>query len=148
MARSLKRIILLLCFCCFCFAGNTPAADNVSLKQKTDEVVITAYYFHGNFRCATCRAIEQLSRAAIEKNFKEQLKSGKLLFLVINIDEPANEHFLQDYQLVTRSLVITQIKNGRQVAWKNLPRVWNYVSDEKAFDNYVNAEIQSYLQVP
>lgn len=145
MSQPLKRIILFLFLYCFCFAGTTPAADNASSKQKANETVITAYYFHGNFRCATCRAIEQLSREAIEKNFKEQLKSGKLLFLVINIDEPENEHFIQDYQLVTRSLVITQLKNGRQIAWKNLPKVWDYVRDEQAFYNYVKTEIQSYL---
>jgi hypothetical protein len=146
MKKALRYsgIIFLLIF--FCSANNAPAADNASAQKKQDATGIIAYYFHGNFRCATCRAIEQLSREAIEKNFKEQLKSGALTFLIINIDEPENEHFIQDYQLMTRSLVIAQIKNNKQVAWKNLPGVWKYVRDEKAFDNYVKTEIQSYLQ--
>lgn len=141
------RLLLPFFFLILFFINNTaPAADNASIQKRSEATGVIAYYFHGNFRCATCRAIEQLSRESIEKNFKSQLKSGKLTFLVINIDEPGNEHFIQDYQLVTRSLVITRIKNGKEIEWKNLPGVWKYVRDEQAFDNYVKNEIQSYLQ--
>lgn len=146
MTKALKHLAVFLLLILFCSANNAPAADNASAQKKQDATGIIAYYFHGNFRCATCRAIEQLSREAIEKNFKAQLKSGALTFLVINIDEPENEHFIQEYQLTTRSLVIAQLKSNKQVAWKNLPGVWKYVRDEKAFDNYVKTEIQSYLQ--
>ncbi len=149
MKTMLKAVRLLLPFLfliLFFISSTAPAADNASTQKKPEATCVIAYYFHGNFRCATCRAIEQLSRESIEKNFKSHIKSGKLTFLVINIDKTENEHFIQDYQLVTRSLVITRVKNGKEIEWKNLPGVWKYVRDEQAFDDYVKNEIQSYLQ--
>jgi hypothetical protein len=106
---------------------------------------ITAYYFHGNFRCYNCFTIEQFSREAIEKYFPEQLKSGKLVFEVINTDEPENEHFIKDYQLYTKSLVVTEFKDGKKLRWTNLPKVWDYIKDRDAFYNYVRTEVQKYL---
>lgn len=146
MVKTHKYLLPLLFLILFFFTNTAPAADNASDQKKQEATGVIAYYFHGNFRCATCRAIEQLSRESIEKNFKSHIKSGKLTFLVINIDEPGNKHFIQDYQLITRSLVITRVKNGKEIEWKNLPGVWKYVRDEQAFDNYVKNEIQSYLQ--
>ena len=128
--------------CCTCVgaADNAPAQKAPAAQSKS---FIAAYYFHGNFRCATCKKIEQYSREAIELNFAQQLKSGALVFQPINIDEPENQHFVQDYQLVTRSLVLVKYENGKQTAWKNLPAVWQNVGDQQAFFNYVKTEVES-----
>jgi len=118
-------------------ADKAPAAQSKSF--------IAAYYFHGNFRCPTCKKMEQYSREAIEQNFAAQLKSGVVVFQPINIDESENEHFVQDYQLVTRSLVLVKYENGKQTAWKNLPSIWQKVGDQQAFFDYVKSEIAAYL---
>ena len=90
--------------------------------------------------------IEQYSKEAIEKYFASQLQNGQLTFSVINIDMPENEHFVKDYQLYTRSLIVAEFKNGKQVKWTNLEKVWNYVKDRDAFYNYVKAEIEKSLK--
>jgi hypothetical protein len=143
--KIMIRALLLLMIACTC-AG---AADNViaqkdSVKAKESKFV-TAYYFHGNFRCPTCKKMEQYSRESIELNFAQQLKSGALVFQPINIDEPENQHFVQDYQLVTKSLVLVKYENGKQKAWKNLPAIWQKVGDQQAFFEYVKSEIAAYL---
>jgi hypothetical protein len=107
---------------------------------------VVAFYFHGNFRCDNCRRIEQFSREAIDKYFSEQLKTQRLTFKVINIDLPENEHFINDYQLYTRSLVIAEFKNGKQVRWKNLTKVWDYLDEADKFYDYVRSEIRAYLE--
>jgi hypothetical protein len=90
--------------------------------------------------------IEQYSREAIEKYFPEQLKNDRLSFSVINIDMPENEHFIKDYQLYTRSLIVAEFKNGKQVRLTNLAKVWDYIKDRDAFYNYVKAEVQKYVE--
>ena len=37
-------------------------------------------------------------------------------------------------------------KNGKQVRWTNLAKVWDYIKDRDAFYNYVKAEMEKYLK--
>lgn len=144
-----NKLAIITAFClliaCTCaFAADNAIAQKGEAKSK-DSKFVTAYYFHGNFRCATCKKIEQYSREAIELNFAQQLKSGALVFQAVNVDEPENQHFVQDYQLVTRSLVLVKYENGKQTAWKNLPAVWQNAGDQTAFFSYVKKEVEAYL---
>jgi len=124
-------------------AGKSETASPV-IKEASKKFV--AFYFHGNFRCANCKKIEQYSREAIEKYFAEQLKTEKLVFNVINTDLPKNKHFIEDYQLYTKSLIIAEFKDGKQIRWKNLAKVWNCLNDRDKFYEYVKSEIQKYLE--
>jgi hypothetical protein len=107
---------------------------------------IKAYYFYGDFRCTSCKKIEKYSREAIEKYFDKQLKNGSLTFQAINMDKPENKHFIQDYQLVSKSLVIVKYKKGKQVKWKNLEKVWQHLNNEDVFFEYVKTETENYLR--
>jgi len=103
------------------------------------------YYFHGTARCPTCRKFESFSSEALREAFAEALKDGRLEWRVVNIEEPDNEHFVSDYQLYSKSIVIVKIQDGKQIAWKNLKRIWELVRDKEAFMQYVKDEVSSYL---
>jgi hypothetical protein len=144
-----KFLIIVLTLSVFCLTPSTQFISATEINknaQKKDAGTVAVYYFHGNFRCYNCMTIEQYSREAIEKYFPEQLKNGRLSFSVINIDMPENEHFDKDYQLYTRSLIVAEFKNGKQVRWTNLVKVWDYIKDRDAFYNYVKAEVQKYVE--
>ena len=122
-------------------AGEGIAKDSETNKKS----LVVAYYFHGNFRCTNCRNLEQYSKEAIEKHFKDELVSGKVVFKAINIEEKGNEHFVNDYQLYTRSLVISLVKNGKEVKSKNLAKIWEYLKNKPRFYQYVKEEVDTYL---
>ncbi|MDD2689546.1 MAG: nitrophenyl compound nitroreductase subunit ArsF family protein, partial [Candidatus Omnitrophica bacterium] len=107
---------------------------------------VTAYYFHGNFRCYTCHTMEQYSKEAIQENFKDALSSGKLEFKVVNTDERGNEHYVNDYQLYTKSLVLSLLKDGKEIKSKNLTKIWEYVRDKQRFLEYVSEEVNNFLK--
>jgi hypothetical protein len=107
---------------------------------------IVAYYFHGSFRCMTCHRIEQYSREAMEANFKSEMDSGKVIFKAVNVEEKKNEHFTKDYQLYTKSLVISLVKDGKEIKFQNLTKVWEYTGNKQKFDDYVKAEVANYLK--
>lgn len=111
-----------------------------------DDVKIIAYYFHGNARCPTCHKMEQYTKEAIEENFKDELVNSLLVFKAVNIDEKENEHFVDDYQLYTKTLIISRVENGKEIQHKNLTKIWEYVRDKKKFFNYVTTEINNYLK--
>lgn len=113
---------------------------------KAGNAKVIAYYFHGTFRCSTCRTIEKYSKEAIETYFASELKNGTLEFKPINVEEPENRHYIQDYQLYTRSLVLALYKDNKQDGWENLPDIWFYVRDREKFYQYVKDETERFLK--
>jgi hypothetical protein len=107
---------------------------------------VVAYYFHGRVRCASCVKVGSLSGKAIRDRFPEELRTGLLAFREVNIDEPENRHFIDDYGLSGQSLVIVEYRDGRQLRWKNLEKVWTLLDSEKEFLPYVQEGVSSYLK--
>ena len=127
-------------------AENIIAAGIPTEKLKKHPHIVIAYYFHTTHRCPSCLKIEELSFKAIKNGFVENLKKGDLICQSINVDEPENEHFIKDYKLFTKSLIIVDIKNTKQIRWKNLEKVWALLGDEKTFVDYVQKEVKMYLE--
>jgi len=119
-------------------------AAGAAPESKSNKVI--AYYFHTTYRCPTCQRIEAYSREAITFGFDADLKTGRLELRVVNYELPENQHFAQDYKLFTKSLVLVHMKDGKQVEWTNLERVWELNGDYNAFMRYVQGEIRGYLE--
>jgi hypothetical protein len=120
------------------------ASGNPSVSPRPDRVNV--YYFHTTFRCPTCYKIEKYTQEAMESGFSPALRDGRVQFQVLNIEEPANAHFVQDYKLYTKSVVVVDIKDGKQVRWSNLAKVWELVGNQKLFIKYIQDEVNGYLQ--
>ncbi len=106
---------------------------------------VIAYYFHTTYRCVSCRNIEKYTREALESGFRGELEDGHLVWRVINVEEEGNEHFVKDYQLFTKSVVLVDEQTGE---WKNLPKVWQLLGDPNAFIRYIHTETETFLQGP
>lgn len=106
---------------------------------------VVAYYFHTTSRCASCRAIEANSREAIESAFAAEIKDGRLLWKVVNVEVKGNEHFVKDYALYTKSLVLVNEVRGKPAEWRNLEKVWQLLQDKPKFLRYVQDATRGYL---
>jgi hypothetical protein len=115
-------------------------------SQQAKSAQVIAYYFHGIMRCPTCHKLEQYSKEAIEGNFKDALASGKLEFKVINVEDKGNEHFSKDYQLYTKSLILSLVKDGKEIKWKNMDKIWEYVGNKQRFIDYVKNGVADLLK--
>jgi len=105
-----------------------------------DEII--AYYFHGDVRCPTCRKLEEYSREAVQAKEPGQ----KVEFRAVNVDQKENEHFMTDYKLYTKSLVLSRMRDGKEVRSKNLTKIWEYVRDRKKFLGYVSSELDDFMK--
>ena len=110
-----------------------------------DDHRVIVYYFHGEFRCGTCKRIEQLTKEAVIESFANEIRTGLVEMKVINVDEKENSHFSKDYQLFTRSVVVSNIVKGKEKQWKNLQKVWELAHNDEAFKEYICNEIKAYL---
>ena len=132
-------------------ASDSVAATQVDTVQKiatdtsaqTDKII--AYYFHGYRRCASCLKIEAYTKEAIDSFFTEPLTDGRLEWRVVNTDDEENQHFLKDYQLYTKSVVLVEMNNDKQVRWENLDRVWKLLAEKKEFMDYIRTELSAFL---
>lgn len=106
---------------------------------------VTVYYFHGDTRCATCRAIETQTTRVVQERFDQELASEKLRFEIVNFEAPANEHFRGDYDLAFGSVVVQGI--GEDRPWENLADVWTLIHEDPAvFEVYLVEHVRRMLE--
>ena len=134
---GIKRFLIIFIIGVFIINASSAFCDNGK---------VIAYYFHGSFRCPTCHNLEQYAKEAIENNFKEELAEGSLIFKTVNVEEKGNEHFVNDYQLYTKSLVLSLVKDDKEVKYENLDKIWEYVRDKTKYMNYVKNEVAIFLK--
>ena len=125
-------------------AAESPAGSE-ELADTTKAPQFVAYYFHGNFRCATCRKLEAYSEEAISSGFADELASGELIWKILNTDEEDHKHFVNDFELVTKSVVLVEYRDGRVVRFENLKDVWKLVGNEDDFVKYVQDSTREFL---
>jgi thiol-disulfide isomerase/thioredoxin len=107
---------------------------------------IVVYYFHTTLRCPTCYKIEQYTQEAVEKYFDKEIKAGTISFKAVNMEREKNQHYIKDYQLFSKAVVISMIKEGKEVKFNNLTKIWEYVRDKEKFYEYIKTETAKYLE--
>jgi hypothetical protein len=133
--------------------GSVSIADEVkttevdSVKQEPTKTTKTiVYYFHTTRRCASCKKIETYSTEAISTAFTEQLENGDIEFKMINTDEEENAHYNEDYQLYTKSLILSKVVGGQETKWVNLEKIWELLGDQEKFAKYVVHGIEDFIK--
>ncbi|GIU50531.1 nitrophenyl compound nitroreductase subunit ArsF family protein [Shewanella sp. KT0246] len=109
--------------------------------EMTNNQTLNVYYFHGNVRCTSCKLIEKYTNQAISSGFTEQIKQGDVTLSTINLETKGNEHFIEDFQLITRSVVIAIEKDGETLQYRRLDRVWELIKDQQSFTHYLYQQI-------
>lgn len=135
-----------------------PASRPVAARPAAPESVVQAAparveppatvfvtYFHTTARCTSCLKIEDLTNATMTTRFAAPIADKRIVWRSVNLDEPENNHFVKDYGLFTKSVVVTEVKEGREVRWKNLDKVWKLLGNPESFQSYVEKEVQGFL---
>ncbi len=118
-------------------------ASDTTDKQEARQLVV--YYFMTSQRCHSCIFIEGTTRKALDEYFANELKSGRIVFKMLNIEEPQNKHFIDEYGLFTKSVVLSDLNSGKQTKWKYLDQVWNMIGQEEEFKAYIAKEVKAFL---
>jgi hypothetical protein len=109
---------------------------------------VIACYFHRTNRCPTCRRIGAYIEESVATGFASQIRDGSVKAMTIDFQDPRNEQYTQAYGITGPTLVLLDVQDGKVKQWKPAPRVWSLVSQKDAFFQYVQGEVQSYLQGP
>ena len=101
MKRNL--LFLLLSLFAITMMAQTKVKDHVEVM-----------YFHGKQRCVTCMAIEKNAREVVEKDFAKEVKSGKVVFKIVDISTAEGAKIAKDYRVTWSSLFVNGWKNGKE----------------------------------
>jgi hypothetical protein len=66
-------------------------ANNQKVAQTIGSAKVNVYYFHFTRRCATCMAVEENARKAVEALYQNEVKSGDYSFTSMNLDEASTK---------------------------------------------------------
>ncbi len=86
--------------------GQSDAATSDSQSLDTEKVEV--YYFHNTRRCATCEAVEQVTKETLEATYPEQMKQGNMTFQSLNIEEDENEPLARQLGVSGQTLLIVK----------------------------------------
>ncbi|MGD9110456.1 MAG: nitrophenyl compound nitroreductase subunit ArsF family protein [Phycisphaerales bacterium] len=121
----------------------SPQEQSTNTEQ---DIQLIVYYFHGDVRCVTCHKLENYAKEVLEINFSDAITSGSIIWKPVNVDKPENKHFIQDYELVTKSIVLSRIVDGKETKWKNLDQIWQKVADKNEYLQYIHNDIVKFLE--
>lgn len=142
-------LIIPVFFTVFLFATGlsmVSSAEEIKNQPQNAKTKFIAYYFHGTYRCPSCKTIEEWSYEAIKNSFQDELKNGRLVLKAFNVEEEQNRHFIKDYSLYTKSLIISKMNGEKEIEWKNLDKVWQLLRNQEKFFSYVESEIGKYME--
>lgn len=114
-------------------AKNNPTTqtDIPVQKEVSQKHHLKVFYFHGNVRCPSCKKIEAYTRETIASRFKSEMDSGLIEFSEVNVDKPENEKYIEQYQLTTKQVIVSEYESGKEKRWKNLDQVWELLGDRR-----------------
>ncbi len=120
-----------------------PAASDGLSVVAGDQVVMT--YFISGTRCESCQKIEALAKETAEQDFAAALASCQLVVRVIATGKPGQQHFIQDYQITSKTVILSHRKDGKQTEWADMAKVWDLLDDAPGFHAYLGKQIRAYL---
>ena len=82
---------------------NMTKATNPAISEKAK---VEVYYFHYSRRCATCQAVENEAKKDLMALYPELMKSGKIVFKSINLDEDQSAAIAETCKAEGQSLLI------------------------------------------
>ncbi len=115
------------------------AAEAAAAATPSIQSGVEAVYYHNVQRCVTCNKMEKWIQESINENFADDIKSGKLSLKSQRISPD------DKYELKYASLIIKNIKDGKEVNFINAEQIWKLKGEETAFKAYVVAEIKKAL---
>ena len=110
--KALKPSLLFLCIAMILFSCKTRTNESQAKENQTSESVasndVQVYYFHNTKRCATCNAVEDETKVALELFYKDQMTAGTMEFTSLNLENDNGKEMANSLHVSGQTLLITK----------------------------------------
>lgn len=114
--KVIKSSLLITLLTLSLFACKSQSTENqTALIVASDDVQV--YYFHNTKRCATCNAVEEETKVALEMYYQEKMQAGTIEFTSLNLEEDEGKSMAENLKVSGQTLLI--VKGETQVNLTN-----------------------------
>ena len=106
---------------------------------------VVVYYFHRKFRCQSCEVLESTLMSTIQVTYSNHFGAGRLAMCIINVDDPENRFYLEQFEILGNSIVIVEKRGGVVSRYKNLESIWDVSEDRDAITQLLENEVGGFL---
>jgi hypothetical protein len=86
----------------------TAQTNQKPASPVSKNVDVEVYYFHMTTRCVTCKTVEAEARKNIEMLYTNQVKSGKISFTALNLEEATGKSMGEKLGVNSQTLLIVK----------------------------------------
>ncbi len=92
----------------FIFSSLSTEAQEATTKTSAQEInsKVEVYYFHGDRRCKTCKAVGSVSKAYLEETYSKEIEAGTVFFHDVNYDQEENKELAKQMDVSGSSLLV------------------------------------------
>jgi hypothetical protein len=105
--KAIRSSFLLMLIAVFVIACNAQSPKDQNMANDRDGD-LQVYYFHFTKRCATCNAVENETRMALETFYSDQVKKGKISFTSLNLEEEDGKAMAQELNVSGQTLLLVK----------------------------------------
>jgi hypothetical protein len=121
---------------------------NAQTNQKSAPAVsqnndIEVYYFHRTIRCTTCKTVEAEARKNVEMLYAEQVKTGRISFIALNLEEATGKSMGEKLGVNSQTLLI--VKGDQKINITNEGFLYA-VSQPQKFTEIMKSKIDPLIQ--
>ena len=138
--KAIKLMFLLLVTVSVSACNAQTSQDQKSSVADTDELQV--YYFHFTKRCATCNAVENEAKVALEMFYADKLKEGNIAFTSLNLEEDDGKKIAVQLKVSGQTLLL--VKGDQMVNLTNEGFLFARTNPEK-FKKIIKEKIKPLL---
>ncbi|MBK7709920.1 MAG: hypothetical protein IPJ37_02335 [Bacteroidales bacterium] len=138
-----KLFLISLALISFASISCNAQTDLKSASAVTNNNDIEVYYFHMTMRCVTCKTVEAEARKNVEMLYSEQVKSGRISFTALNLEEATGKSISEKLGINSQTLLI--VKGDQKINITNEGFLYA-VSQPQKFTEIMKSKIDPLIQ--
>ena len=142
------QFVMIIAFISLFTTGPIPFASTGPASLQADPLPsngVIVYQFHRRFRCDACYKLEEAINEGLKTHFSEELKAGRLVYRVLDLDAPGTETFEEKYDFFYNTVIVVDVENGKETRFKNLEDVWGMVEEKETVIRFIREHVEEYL---
>ncbi len=118
----MKKLLIISALIVFSISSMSfKLTDNQENKDNEKHLLgikkLEVYYFHNVRRCATCQAVEDVTKKSLKELYPEMITAGQIVFLSVDIEDDSNKSLVKKYQVSGQTLLF--VSNSKKVNLTN-----------------------------
>ncbi|MDD3470066.1 MAG: nitrophenyl compound nitroreductase subunit ArsF family protein [Thermoguttaceae bacterium] len=125
------------------------AADlGIDLQKTLPDTYATIIYFHRLPSCPSCQKMAKHLYRILKENFGTELRERQIVLKYANFEEPKNRTLVEMFGIKKPSIILVHTSITDGVRAKKADQIWQLVTDDDKFCEYLLNEITAFVQTP